>query len=338
MSIFGSENIITEHISKADLRAYFVSFDFDRFRLDELVDVLLDALVDFAFGYHKGILKNYNRKILREAAKSIYKIDVFEKALQKYVQENSEFEDDLQDKYLKRGEFGELILHLILRDFINTIPLISKIYFKDSDGVPVHGFDAVHIGPDLRNENINSIYFGESKLYNNGKKGVIELLNDIETHFERNFLQREFVLIGKKRNAFEKLEKYNDKNTKEEYSAFLEQKEFWFDKLDDITERGGKLQKLFSSVTIPLLCTYTSELFSKYSDEQDKNFLKEYEEEIRKLKGLFDKKFKEMQSKYKNSGQPIQSNLNIVVMLFPVPNKKELVKTLHQKLSKIQEI
>ncbi|WP_330558188.1 Hachiman antiphage defense system protein HamA [Acutalibacter sp. 1XD8-33] len=34
----------------------------------------------------------------------------------------------------RRGEFGELILHLLLRDFKNTIPLISKVYFKDSIG------------------------------------------------------------------------------------------------------------------------------------------------------------------------------------------------------------
>ena len=35
------------------------------------------------------------------------------------------------EKYKKRGEFGELILHLILRDFFETVPLLSKIYFKD---------------------------------------------------------------------------------------------------------------------------------------------------------------------------------------------------------------
>lgn len=40
----------------------------------------------------------------------------------------------------QRGEFGELLLHLILRDFKGTIPLISKVYFKDSAGVPAPWF------------------------------------------------------------------------------------------------------------------------------------------------------------------------------------------------------
>ena len=337
MSYFNSENIITEHISEADLRAYFVGFDFNKFRLDELADLLMDALVDFVFGYHKGILHQYDRRILKEAALSLYKIDIFNRAKQKYLDENSEYEDEIEEKYLKKGEFGELILHLILRDFIDTLPLISKIYFKDSDGVTVHGFDAVHIGPDLKKENQKSIYFGESKMYKDGQYGVKALLEDVETHFRKDFLKREFALIGKKKDAFRKLEEYEDLNTKEEYKNFLEQKDFWFDKIDEVVSKNGKLQDLFSSVTIPLLCTYTSKLFNNFN-ETNEQFIEEYEKEIKKLKKIFDNKFKEMQLKYKDSGEPIQSDLNIILMLFPVPNKQELVKTLHEKLSNMQRI
>lgn len=196
-SIFNSQNVITEHISNADLRAYFVGFDFNVFRYDHLIeyllDVLVDVLVDFSFGYHTGILKTYDRRKLVEAAKSIYKISddserkVFEEAKKKYVDENSEYEDDIADKYLKRGEFGEIILHLILRDFIKTIPLISKIFLKDSDGMTVHGFDAVHIGNCIEDSSKKSLYLGESKLYKDGKNGVKALIGDIEEHFKKDF-------------------------------------------------------------------------------------------------------------------------------------------------------
>jgi len=337
MSIFGSENVITEHISETDLRAYFVGFDFGKYRLDDLLDILMDVLVDFVFGFHEGIKQTYTRKILKEAAQSLYKIDVFEQSKETYLENDGEYEDDIQEKYLKRGEFGELILHLILRDFVNTIPLISKIYFKDSDGVTVHGFDAIHIGPDLKNSNATSIYFGESKLYKDSKKGVQVLLKDVEEHFTKNFLKREFALIGKKRNAFLKLEEYKDINTINEYEKFLEQKEYWFDELDKVANQNGKLQDLFSTVTIPLLCTYTSEIFSNHTSENEK-FIEEYDVEIKQLKKIFDNKFKEMKEKYKDTGEPIQSELNIIVMLFPVPDKRKLVKELHKKLSNIQGI
>lgn len=332
MSVFNSENVLTEHISNADLRAYFVGFDFGKYRYDELVDCFLNALVDFSFGYHEGCLKQYNRKILVEAAKSIYKIEVFQKAKKMYMDEKCEYQDDIEDKYLKRGEFGELILHLLLRDFINTVPLISKIYFKDSRGFTVHGFDAVHIGPSMENPNQKSLYFGESKLYKNGETGIKELIKDIESHFVKNFLNDEFILIGKKRDAFKNLEEYTDLNTKELYKQFLEEKEYWFNELDKVTNRGSKLQDIFSSVTITLVCTYTSNVFEGCDDETSDEFIIEYEKEVNKLKTIFDDKFNKLKENYQNSGEPINSDLNIVLMLFPVPSKKELVKRLHTKL------
>jgi hypothetical protein len=44
-----------------------------------------------------------------------------------------------------------LILHLLLRDFLKALPLVSKIFAKDSPGIPAHGFDSVHIGNSLSN-------------------------------------------------------------------------------------------------------------------------------------------------------------------------------------------
>jgi len=342
-SVFNSQNVITEHISNADLKAYFVGFDFDSFRYDDLVDSILDKIVEFSFGFHKGINpagsnREKHRRLLIEAAKSIYKIsnnsnvNSFQQAKKKYVDENSEYEDDIEGKYLNRGEFGEIILHLILRDFIKTSPLISKIYFKDSDGMTVHGFDAVHIGNCIKESQEKSLYLGESKLYKDGKNGVKALIGDIEEHFKKDFLEREFVLIGKKSDSFHKIEDYADKNTKDEYEQFLQEKDYWFSELDKLQTDQGKMQDLFKSVTIPLLCTYTSRVFKDNTDEGTEKFKTEYKSEIDNLKSTFDEELEKLKKKYKNSGEPISTNLNIVLMLFPVPCKKELVKRLHTKL------
>ncbi|MDY6857698.1 MAG: DUF1837 domain-containing protein, partial [Thermodesulfobacteriota bacterium] len=335
---FGSDKVIIQHISKADLKTYFVGFDFGEYRYDKLVDLILDVIVDFAFGFHKGILsENYNRRILIEAAKSIYgikkktesgEVELFLEAKKIFVDRDSDIEDeDTDNKYLKRGEFGELILHLLLRDFIVTVPLISKIFFKDTDGATVHGFDAVHIGPSVSNPSKRSLYLGESKLYNCGKTGVTELIGDIENHFKKDFLRREFALISKKQDSFLSLFDNKDKNSCEEYKEFLKEKEKWFKQLDE----HNKLQDILDSVTIPLLCTYTSEIFSKHTDEETEEFIEDYECEIEGLKEHFDKKVKNI-SGVTEQGEPIITNLNIILMLFPVPSKKELVKRLHTRL------
>jgi len=36
-----------------------------------------------------------------------------------------------EDKYIKRGEFGELLLYHLLHEYFGADALISKIYFKD---------------------------------------------------------------------------------------------------------------------------------------------------------------------------------------------------------------
>ena len=56
-----------------------------------------------------------------------------------------QWDNDIFKTYNSKGIFSELILHFILREIKGTIPLISKIYFKDSNAVEAHGFDAVHI-------------------------------------------------------------------------------------------------------------------------------------------------------------------------------------------------
>ena len=346
-SIFNSQNVITEHISNADLKAYFVGFDLGQYRYDPLVEKIMTAIVDFSFGFHEGILKTYTIKEIKRAACLIYKIDPFDpqrpECQEKYPENHKTKPGELKykdkndwydKKYANRGEFGELILHLLLRDYLKTQPLVSKIFAKDSPGVPPHGFDSVHIGNSLSDNSKKSLYLGESKLKVNVKSGINELLGDIRKHFVKDFLTTpagEFVLIGNKKRNFIPLDEYADLNTKKEYQKFLEEKKFWFEQIDGL-QNGESLQQLFDSITIPLLCTYSSKVFKNHSDTETNDFKKEYEEEVKNLKEKLDEGLIEIREDFKNSGEPISTNLNIVLMLFPVPCKKELVRRLHTKL------
>jgi hypothetical protein len=77
------------------------------------------------------------------------------------------------DKFKNRGEFGELLLHCILKDFYKTIPAVSKMYFKDGPNETVKGFDAVHI---IANDDESlDLWLGEVKFYNN----AINAINDV---------------------------------------------------------------------------------------------------------------------------------------------------------------
>jgi len=307
---FGSEKVITQHISEADLKTYFVGFDLNDkgqkvYRWKNLINLLQKVIPEFAFGNHQGT-ETANTDLVdkvSEAAKSIYKIKEFKQVKEIYENDGHIADDGEEKKYLTRGEFGELILHLLLRDFHNTIPLLSKMYFKDAYGLTVHGFDAVHIQPDEK-----TLWLGESKLYVDGKGGVRALIKDIKEHFRKNYLDDEFAIVAKKIKPYDN----------------IPEKDYWLDLMD----KNKKLTDLFKSITIPLVCTYTSDNFTKYDDENLQEFIEDYEKEVRELKKYFDE----------NNDHPLKTNLNIILLLFPVKCKNELVRRMHKKLYLLQEI
>ena len=306
---FNSEKIITHKINDAELSTFLVGFDIDdngdsRYRIKPLINKLSDVIYEFAFGFHDGEETPNNDILtkLTEAAQSIYKIDAFQKVKDIYDNDGS-ITDDLKDKYLRRGEFGELILHLLLRDFHSTIPLLSKIYFKDSFGATVHGFDAVHIEAKTK-----TLWLGESKLYKDGKAGIKALIQDIDEHFQSDYLNNEFLIVSKKLKHFDN----------------IPEKDYWL----NLMSKSTKLIDQLDSINIPLLCTYDSDLFTNHSDENNQTFINEYLAEIKELKQYFDD----------NNNHPLKTKLNIILVLFPVQNKIELVKGLHHKLSLLQKL
>ena len=278
---FNSELVIEEKISEATLRAYHVGFEQNRFRLQPLVDVVCDAILEFALGYDKSI--NIPpieiRDKLREAALRVYDTD----------------------KYKKRGEFGELILHLLLRDFCETTPLISKIYFKDTNNSTVHGFDAVHI---TIKENEKKLWLGESKLYENGQDGVKSLVEDLISHTKANYLRKEFMFITPK------------------IPPSTPAIEHW----KKLMHRHQTLESIYQGICIPMVCTYSSEIFRSHS-AATQQYLDAFIKECRSLKSVFDK-----------GSKKVTTNIDAILMLLPVPCKNELIKELHKRLKAMQSI
>lgn len=274
---FKSEKVIEERISEATLRAYHVGFDSNKFRLKPLVDILCRVIPEFSFGYHEGTSVPHSEMYekFQEAAEIIYQTD----------------------KFKKRGEFGELILHLLLRDFHGTIPLISKIYFKDSHNTAVHGFDAVQV---TDNDGFRKLWLGESKLYKSGKEGVSELVNDLKSHLSADFLRKEFQLLYKK------------------LPSSVPNIEHWRDLMDKHT----KLQDIFDNIVIPMVCAYSSDLYKKHNDAT-KEFFDDFVKECTDLQTHFISK-------------KIQTNVEIILLLLPVSDKDELNTTLHTRLKAFQ--
>ena len=151
--IFDKKHVIISRIQEEDLNSFLLDLDIGEdgqpyYPLNEFANSIMNAIPEYVFAQYENpdIPQNDAVEKIRQAAKSIYRINDFEIMRKWYLANDETVQKDIEKmSAYSRGEFGEILLHLLLREFKGTIPLVSKVYFKDSAGVPAHGFDAVHI-------------------------------------------------------------------------------------------------------------------------------------------------------------------------------------------------
>lgn len=305
---FDKKNVILLRLSDEDLNSFLIDKDINddgtpKYMLEEFARVVMNVIPEYVFGKYEKIENEEYVDKLREAANSIYKIKEFELMRRYYLDNDQQALQELnQLPFKKRGEFGELILHLLLRDFKETVPLISKVYFKDSQGVPAHGFDAVHVSP---NEKI--LWLGESKLYVDGKDGIRALIKDLNDHFKQDYLNDQFIIIKKNLEC-------ND----------IPQRQQWL----EILNHCSKLSDRIKMINIPILCVYENDIYTKFDDLSVQDAIQYHETNIKSLKQFFDREYY----------HPLKTHLNVILLLFPVRNKFELIKLLHKKLWHMQSM
>lgn len=309
-NIFDKKNVILIRIDESDLSSFLIDSDINdrgdyEWRIKELAEAVINVVPEYVFANHIGerISQTDLIEAVREAAKAIYKVKDFDLMRRYCLDKDKDALIELQKGgYKNRGEFGELLLHLLLREYKGTVPLISKVYFKDSPGVPAHGFDAVHITPDKQ-----ILWLGESKLYGDAKGGLKALLHDLEEHFKKDYLNEQFSIIKKN------LENHS-----------IPQRDEWIDKLS----KCNKLSDQIKMINIPMLCVYPDDIYSKFADTADPQAFAYHEKSIRELKKYFED----------NNHHSLKSKLNVMLFMFPIKDKMEFVTELHTRLWHMQNL
>ncbi|MBS1956611.1 MAG: DUF1837 domain-containing protein [Cyanobacteria bacterium SZAS-4] len=260
------------------LWGWCAGYELNQWRSEQLAQHLMDWLLEFALTYSESqdINAQNARSQLAKAALSIYK----------------------SERFKGRGEFGEILLHAMIRQRFKSIPLISKYYYKDSANDTVKGFDAVHVVPT---GDALELWLGEVKFYENINSAIADVVKELNEHTERDYLRSEFAAIT---NKIE-----NETPHAAEVRLLLNQNT----SLDDI----------FKAVCIPVLLTYDSKVINDHNAVSDA-FRKEFENEILHYHQSFLKK---------NT-----TKLCVRLFLFPLKAKKILVKNMHEALKKCQSI
>lgn len=252
----GTSGVFIMKIQESDINTILLNTDYDdkgllQYAYDNFAEAFSDNILEYAFSY-VSIPREEMTKKLREAAKSLIKLHEVEK-LKFYFDNNipeTDWDKEFRKWYERKGVFGEVILHLVLKEFKDTIPLISKLYFKDSFAQEAKGFDAVHVSKDG-----TTLWLGETKFYkawkSNGvlKGGVDELASDLKKHFSKDYLSEQYVIIKR--------------GLETQYAH--PKREYWLEKLS----KPILLKDVFQYIKVPLLCIYEDSIAKEYLQTVD---------------------------------------------------------------------
>lgn len=203
------------------------------------------------------------------------------------------------DKYKLRGEFGELFLHIALRQMYKSIPAISKIFWKDSVNNTVKGFDAVHV---VECSEKLELWLGEVKFYSDAAQAINEVISELETHTVTSYLKNEFMLIANKL----------DKQAKH------------YETLSKLLDPNTSLDEVFDAACIPVLITYDSKTVKAHS-KMDNTYLNAIRNEVN-----------EILTRFKSKLPVIRLPMKLHLFLMPVHTKADLVKQLDACLKRWQ--
>lgn len=308
---YNSNKVVVIKLGENDIDGMLINHDLNdegeySYMDNEFIESVMNYLPEYSMG--QDPIPTDPIKIipyLREAAKSVIKIKKIDE-IKHYLDERIPYEDWDQDVlkiYNSKGIFSELILHFLLREFKNTVSLVSKIYFKDSFSHEAHGFDAVHVSA-----NENKLWLGETKFYNDGKRGLKALIDDLNTHFKHDYLKEQFVIISRALIHTNVL------------------REEWIEKLSNAT----RLEEKFDMVIIPLLCIYEDDIakniMTAINEGTDSDTI--YLEHVSELKRYFDEN-----NTFKNI-----ERVQTLLILLPVESKDRIVSGMLSRIYSLQNI
>lgn len=255
------------------LVAMCAGYESGEWRSQLLAEHAMEWLPEFALKYSEWkALGPYNAvKLIKKAAKAIYKTD----------------------KYKNRGEFGELFLHIILRQVFNTVPAISKIHYKDSRNDTVKGFDCVHV---IASEDSLELWIGEVKFYKDVNDAIYDVVKELDEHTHRDYLRDEFVAITNK----------------------IDDAWPYASKLKKMLDANVSLDDIFDTVAIPVLLTYDSDVINAH-DKISEAFKEDFIKEVNKHWAAF-------------SSKSLPTHVDIHLILLPLKSKEDLQAKLHKEL------
>lgn len=206
-----------------------------------------------------------------------------------------------KDKIGSGSEIAEVFLYGVMKDHFNAQPVVPKIFYKQNAQDNAKGADSVHIvveGDDF------TLWFGEAKFYNSIEDTRLdEVVQSVYNALASDKLKKENTIITS-------ISDIDNLNIPTDVIA----------RIKSALEPKESLDSIKSRIRIPILLLHECEITSKQGV-----LTKEYKDEIlnfhkARAEAYFSKQIK------KASSVHMYGDIKFHIILFPVPNKSQIVK------------
>lgn len=261
-------------------------FENELWRFPKFQNFIWDNIAETALSYNeRQRLVNKSQSILIEAAK------------------NLRLTDKEKDETGQGSELAEIVLYGIMKNHLNALPVVPKIFYKQNVQDNAKGADSVHIV--LEGTDDFSIWFGEAKFYNSIEDSRLnKIIESVENSLNVQKLKKENSIIVN----------VSDMNS-------LEMDEALRTKIKNALSPSESIDALKPKLNIPILLLHECEITKKCKEMSD-----EYRAQIRdfhkqRAEAYFKKQIKKVGGLHK------YSDIKFHIILFPVSSKEKIVNS-----------
>jgi hypothetical protein len=208
---------------------------------------------------------------------------------------------DKENDISKGSELAEIVLYGIMKHHYGALSVVPKIFYKQNPQDNAKGADSVHIV--LEENNDFSIWFGEAKFYNSIEDARLDsIIESVSNSLQIDKLKKENSII----------------TNVSDIDYIIEDKDLR-DKIKALLSGNTSIDKLKPKLHIPILllheCSKTKDC-TELTDNYKNNIIAYHKD---RAQSYFSKQISKIGTIHK------YSDITFHLILFPVPDKKEIV-------------
>lgn len=215
----------------------------------------------------------------------------------------------------KGSEIAEIVLYGIMFHYYNALPVVPKIFYKQNPRDNAKGADSVHIVLD--NKDDFSLWLGEAKFYNDiADERLYEPIRSVFDTISTDKIKKENSII----TSIKDLEYViTDPNVRK--------------KVQTILSRDTSIDEIRTRLHVPILLLHQCDKTKEATEltEAYLNDIREYHQDRAQ------KYFALQNNKQKDKNIHGYEHIQFHLILFPVPQKEEIVNWFVERVKQIKE-